>query len=424
MEYSTLESAILLCRSSGVTPFTWGHRGIGKSSLHEQIAFKNKMGFIDCRLSQLEASDLRGLPGREDGKTVFLPPADMPHGGRTWDEVMEECGKHPEDRKRGEWIRSQPSLNEGILFLDELNRAQDDVLQAAFELVLDRRIGQYVLPDGWSVCAAGNFNDGYITNGFDDSAFIDRFCHLTLSTGSSSFDEWCQYVASRHGEEAGSIIEFVSSNMKMLDGDPQGSRDVQIMPSRRSWESVIHVEREYSNNPDKYTKEARHQVLAGLLGQEVAMSYSHFDTPVKPLDLLNKGVEAMRDKLMEMSRAQLTGLTWSFATMVKDKDEEALKTAVDYCEYLVSAENQDKDIAVAFIQLMVGNGKQGNVQTALFHNAKLRNLFDKYREEGKGESFYSIAKERPKLLKILKDVHWGNPTEDLAESDESDSDSE
>ena len=58
---STLKEAIKICRAANVTPFIWGHRGLGKSSLVKQVAAENGWGFIDMRCSQLEASDIRGL---------------------------------------------------------------------------------------------------------------------------------------------------------------------------------------------------------------------------------------------------------------------------------------------------------------------------------------------------------------------------
>ena len=68
------------------------------------------------------------------------------------------------------------------------------MLQAIFQLVLDRRVGQYVLPPGWCVVAAGNYMEGYQVSGFNDAAFLDRFCHLTLSGGETTLEEWVNFV--------------------------------------------------------------------------------------------------------------------------------------------------------------------------------------------------------------------------------------
>src|SRR5262249_58690591 len=107
--------------------------------------------------SQLEAADLRGLPERtRDGRTRFLPSTDLPGGDLTEEAIENQL----RTATPGERKRLQPRYPRGVLFLDELNRAPDDVLQAAFQLVLDGAVGEYMLPDGWSVVAAGGFTRG------------------------------------------------------------------------------------------------------------------------------------------------------------------------------------------------------------------------------------------------------------------------
>jgi ethanolamine utilization microcompartment shell protein EutS len=56
--------------------------------------------------------------------------------------------------------------------------------------VLDRAVGEYVLPPGWSVVAAGNFAERSLVIHFDDPAFLDRFAHLVLSAGQVMAGEW------------------------------------------------------------------------------------------------------------------------------------------------------------------------------------------------------------------------------------------
>ena len=82
MKIKPLKESLLLCQAAVVTPFIWGHRGLGKSQITEQTATVNKMGFSDMRLSQCEASDLRGLPyaDKDNGRTRYLPPRRPAHG--------------------------------------------------------------------------------------------------------------------------------------------------------------------------------------------------------------------------------------------------------------------------------------------------------------------------------------------------------
>ena len=108
--------------------------GVGKSSVVRQAAYEMEeesgkpVGFWDVRLSQCEVGDIKGMPllDAEKGITRFL---------------------------KQEWWPRDPNST-GILFFDELNRASKDVLQAVFEICLDRRLDGEKLPDGWRVVAA------------------------------------------------------------------------------------------------------------------------------------------------------------------------------------------------------------------------------------------------------------------------------
>jgi hypothetical protein len=123
----------LVAQNLPISTMIWGPPGIGKSSIVAQVAQEAEMQFIDLRLSQLAPTDLRGLP-------VPLPPAqDEATGTSTW---------YPPE--------FLPRQGKGILFLDELNMAPPAMQGVAQQLILDRRVGSYVVPDGWFLWAAGN----------------------------------------------------------------------------------------------------------------------------------------------------------------------------------------------------------------------------------------------------------------------------
>lgn len=104
----------------------WGPPGVGKSSIVAQCATENGLDLIDLRLSQLAPTDLRGLPVPVDRVCTWYPPEFLPRDGR------------------------------GILFLDEINMAPPAMQGIAQQLILDRKVGSYEVPDGWFVWAAGN----------------------------------------------------------------------------------------------------------------------------------------------------------------------------------------------------------------------------------------------------------------------------
>lgn len=412
---SAIKQAIAVLRNARVTPFIWGNRGLGKSSLVRQYCKEMGMGFIDLRCSQLEASDIRGLPDAVGGQTRYLPPADLPTADMEDEQIIAEMQKHKvgtDDFERT-LTNLQPRFKKGILFLDELNRAADDVLQAAFQLVLDNRVGQYVLPQGWSVVAAGNFMEGYQVSGFNDPAFINRFCHLTLDDGESTVEEWVQYMAESHGADAMSVIEFASQNTKHLDGDIKAELGFKVMPSRRSWDSVARVDKYCNENG--YSSDIRQMVIAGLVGMEMANAYVHYNCPVKPKDLLEKGVKPYESKLKDLSRGQLVGLSFGLVSYTKGKldDDKISDVCLDYAEFLLN-HSDDKDIVVAFCKSLASgtDQKEDKLRAAVLSNPELAKMMANFRSKSVStgklkKEFVDRLVERPSLQKVLSRVSWG-----------------
>ena len=416
---STIKEAILLSREAGVTLFIWGHRGLGKSSLVQQIASDCDWGFVDLRTSQMEASDMRGLPDRdEDGRTHYFPPSEMPVGDLTSEEIKKQLGPKPDEndleKSRIYAINEAklcPRNQNGILFLDELNRAQDDVLQAAFQLVLDKKIGEYVVPPGWTIVVAGNFNEGYLVNSFNDPAFLDRFSHVTLSSGETTLDEWVEYMASVHGDAASNAIEFATQNPKHLDGKVDGELGFSVQPSRRSWDAVIRIEKICSQTD--FSEQAKFEVIAGLIGRELAMAYSRYSCPVKPKMLLKNGVHSYESELKTLARNQLTGLMWGLVSFCKNKidDDAVAEVCLDFASFMCGKSEIDNDIVVAFCRAMIGekDAKMQQTQAALIANPKVANMISKFEGARKDadKSFIDRITDRPELQEALSHVAWG-----------------
>jgi MoxR-like ATPase len=119
--------------------FLWGPPGIGKSEVVSEIT--NELGglMIDLRMAQMEPTDLRGIPyyNKDNGRMDWAPPVDLPDA--------ELASKYPVI----------------VLFLDEMNSAPPAVQAAGYQLVLNRRVGKYVLPDNVVIVAAGNRDVSY-----------------------------------------------------------------------------------------------------------------------------------------------------------------------------------------------------------------------------------------------------------------------
>jgi len=413
MKISLLKQAIMLCREAGVTPFVWGYHGLGKSSAVRQACEENELGFVDLRCSQMEASDLRGLPDRVNGQTVYLPPQDMPLGGMTWEEMMVQIDAAPQSEKYKTYIKCSTSLNEGMLFLDEINRAQDDVLQAAFQLVLDRAIGQYVMPTGWSVVCAGNYTEGYLVNGFTDPAFLDRFCHLQLSAGESTMEEWASFIAQNYGEDGMSVIEFATQNTAHLDGKLEGEMGFNIQPSRRSWEAVVRVDKAIATSKREYSEDTRSAVIAGLIGMEFGAAYVNYECPVKPKDILTKGVKKMEKALKGLKRGQVVGLMWGLASFIAPKLEEdnRAEVALDFAEFLLNTAN-DRDLAIAFCKSLTTSNdpnEKSKLRIAALSNPQVARLINQVQSQhgtASKKDFITRINERPALQKLLSNTAW------------------
>jgi MoxR-like ATPase len=175
----------------------WGPPGIGKSSIVAQTAAAHGLDFIDLRLSQLAPTDLRGLPVADDGIARWYPPEFLPRSGQ------------------------------GVLFLDEINLAPPTMQGMAQQLILDRRVGSYVVPEGWFIWAAGNRHEDRAAVFEMPAPLANRFLHLEIAPDLESFKAYA--LANSIHEQ---VVAFLSFRPALLHkSDPQQP----AWPSPRSW---------------------------------------------------------------------------------------------------------------------------------------------------------------------------------------------
>ena len=200
-----LEREFTSTREGHHTPvMLWGPPGVGKSQMVAQVAAKRQVPVIDIRLSQMEPSDLRGIPFRTNDHVVWAIPALLP-----------DAERHGA---------------EGILFLDEINSAPPAVSAAAYQLILDRRLGDYQVPDNWAIFAAGNRQGDRGVTYTMPAPLANRFSHFEVDT---NLDDWVLW-AYRNGIDE-RIIAFLRFRPELLfDFDP--AHNPVAFPSPRSWE--------------------------------------------------------------------------------------------------------------------------------------------------------------------------------------------
>ena len=195
----------LISDNLNISTMIWGPPGIGKSSIVAAAAKKAEIDFIDLRLSQLAPTDLRGLPvpvhpkdNDQQGTSKWYPPEFLPRTG------------------------------EGILFLDELNMAPPVMQGVAQQLILDRKIGSYKVPDGWKILSAGNRKEDRASVFEMPSPLANRFIHLEVEANYESFKNYA--ISKNIAEE---ITAFLAFRPKLLHSM---NVDQKAWPSPRSWE--------------------------------------------------------------------------------------------------------------------------------------------------------------------------------------------
>jgi len=241
--------------------FIWGAPGIGKSSIVKQIAAAKELEFLDLRLSLLDPTDLKGIPffKADTNEGVWAKPSFLP--------------SDPESK--------------GILFLDEINTAPPAVQASAYQLILDRRVGEYELPKGWSIVAAGNReNDRGVVYKMPPP-LANRFVHFEMEV---DFTDWKHWAYGQGIESA--IIAFLAYDKSMLfTFDPLSNEKSFATP--RSWEYVDSIVKSGIDT------ELILDSISGAVGREAAVGYLSFKKVMKELPDLN---EVLNGTLTELEK--------------------------------------------------------------------------------------------------------------------------
>jgi hypothetical protein len=215
--------------------FLWGPPGCGKSSLVRAVATRCNMPVIDIRASLLDPTDLRGIPVVEGGQAVWCPPSFLPRAG-------------------------DPP---GLLFFDELNAAPPLVQASLYQLTLDRRVGEYTLPDGWAIVAAGNRTEDRAVVFRMPSALSNRFVHVDFEV---DYDDWRAWAQSADIHPL--VIGFLGLRRELLHSMKNADR---AFPTPRSWEMASTAIQQFGS------ADACFDVLVGIVGEGAATELrSHF----------------------------------------------------------------------------------------------------------------------------------------------------
>lgn len=218
----------------------WGAPGLGKSTIVKSIAKEMGIEFRDIRLAQIESVDLRGLPSidKENGTMKWNLPEFFP----------------------------RDTESKGILFLDEISACPKDVAVAAYQLVLDRKIGDfYDVPKGWYIVAAGNRTSDRAVATTMPSALANRFLHLDVDADA---EEWCDW-GFKHDIHP-SVIGFIKYRPNLIFSMTDENLE-RGFPTPRAWERVSTMAKIYGNNIELLRK-----IVYGLIGTHCGIEFVEY----------------------------------------------------------------------------------------------------------------------------------------------------
>ena len=273
--------------------FIWGPPGIGKSDIVSQITDSfEKSKLIDIRLSLWDPTDIKGMPyyAANDNTMKWAPPMELPDAAMA---------------KKYKTI---------VLFLDEMNSAAPAVQAAAYQLILNRKVGTYVLPDNVLIVAAGNRDADKGVTYRMPAPLANRFVHLELKV---DFDDWFQWAVNNDIHQ--DVVGYLTFSKKDLyDFDPKSPSRSFATP--RSWSFVSEL---LEDDDDENTTT---DLVSGSVGEGLAVK---FMAHRKMASKLPNPSEILKGKVTELETKEISAmysLTVSLCYELKEASDKNDKT--------------------------------------------------------------------------------------------------
>jgi hypothetical protein len=291
--------------------FLWGPPGIGKSDIVKQIGEDADREVIDVRLALWEPTDIKGIPyyNSDLGKMVWAPPAELP--------VDED--------------------STAIIFLDELNSAPPAVQAAAYQLILNRRVGTYILPKGVDIVAAGNREGDRGVTYRMPAPLANRFVHLEAKVDHDDWVDWAT-LNKVHADVVG-YVGFAKQDL--YDFDPKSASKAFATP--RSWTFVSDL-----LDDDDTDLDTLQNLIAGAIGDGLAVK---FMAHRKIAGRLPKAEDILDGKVKDLSIKEVSAmysLTVSLCYELKDRAEKKAKNwdAMADCFFRYMMDNFPTELVV------------------------------------------------------------------------------
>jgi hypothetical protein len=288
--------------------FLWGPPGIGKSELVEDITRELGGHMIDLRLGQMEPTDIRGIPfyNRDVGKMDWAAPIDLP------DEEL--AGQYPIV----------------VLFLDEMNSSAPSVQAAAYQLILNRRVGKYHLPDNVVIVAAGNRESDKGVTYRMPTPLANRFIHQEMKCDFASWQEWA--VNKNIHKDVVGYLTFAKQDL--YDFDAKSASRAFATP--RSWSFVSEILSDEDGDDDTVMN-----LIAGTVGEGLAVKFMAHRKVAgrmpKPEEILSGKVDTLDVKEVSAMYSLVISMCYELKGAVdrKIKDEDFHKMADNFFAYMM-----------------------------------------------------------------------------------------
>lgn len=282
--------------------FLWGPPGIGKSDLVQQIGADTDRDVIDVRLALWEPTDIKGIPYFDSnaGTMTWAPPAELP---------------------------TDPN-SKAILFLDELNSAPPAVQAAAYQLILNRKVGTYVLPKGVDIVAAGNRDGDKGVTYRMPAPLANRFVHLEMKVDFEDWQDW----ATLHGINPEVVGYIGYAKQDLYDYDPKSPSKSFATP--RSWSFVSDLVSDTEIDTESLTN-----LVSGAIGDGLAVKFmAHRKIASKlpkPDDILDGKVKDLEIKEVSAMYSLTVGLCYELKDRADKKVSDWDKMADRFFEYMM-----------------------------------------------------------------------------------------
>ena len=303
--------------------FLWGPPGIGKSDIVHQIAEQFDAPVVDVRLSLWEPTDIKGIPyfDSNSSKMAWAPPIELP------DAEFAKQHKHI------------------VLFLDEMNSAAPAVQAAAYQLVLNRKVGTYRLPDNVMIVAAGNRESDKGVTYRMPAPLTNRFVHLEMKV---DFDDWFSWaVNNRIHKDVVGFLQF--SKKDLYDFDPKSPSRAFATP--RSWSFVSEL------LDDELDESTTTDLISGSVGEGLAVKFMAHrkiaGSLPDPSDILEGKVKEMKTKEISAMYSLVVSLCYELKEAETKKDKKFNDKFNNFLVFCMK--NFDTELVVMGIKVAIAN---------------------------------------------------------------------